>query len=99
VSARGESAHLFLLGVAERFGGKGIGCHLVAQCNANAAQKGYRLAVTEATNRTSQHIFRKLGFVERVGRSYQEHRFNGRAFFTSIAEHGGPMLMDKRLAP
>ena len=99
VRTAGESAHLFLLGVAERFGGRGIGCQLVAQCNANATRKGYRLAVTEATNLTSQHIFRKEGFVERVRGSYQEHRFNGEAFFTSIAEHGGPILMDKLLAP
>ena len=55
------------------------------------------MAVTEATNKVSQHIFRKLGFVERVRRSYQTHRFDGRAVFASIAEHGGPILMDRSL--
>jgi ribosomal protein S18 acetylase RimI-like enzyme len=99
VITAGESAHLFLLGVSERWGGRGIGSQLVAQCNANATRKGYRLAVTEATNLTSQHIFRKAGFVERVRGSYQEHRFNGRAFFGAIAEHGGPILMDRLLEP
>jgi ribosomal protein S18 acetylase RimI-like enzyme len=94
----GESLHLFLLGVAERFGGRGIGRELVAQCTANGAHKGYRMAVTEATNRTSQHIFRNAGFVERVRGSYRDHRFDGQAVFASIAEHGGPILMDKRLA-
>jgi ribosomal protein S18 acetylase RimI-like enzyme len=94
----GESAHLFLLGVSERYGGRGIGSQLVAECSANATRKGYRLAVTEATNLTSQHIFRKAGFVERVRGSYQQHRFNGRAFFGAITEHGGPILMDKPLA-
>jgi hypothetical protein len=54
--------------------------------------------VTEATNTTSQHLFRKQGFVEKVRRSYRDHRFEGLAFFTSIADHVGPMLMEKHLA-
>jgi ribosomal protein S18 acetylase RimI-like enzyme len=93
----GESIHLFLLGVAQRFAGMGVAKQLVAECLAHGAQKGYRLAVTEATNKTSQHIFRKLGFVDQVQRSYGDHRFNGQAVFASIAEQGGPILMVKRL--
>ncbi|MBI1917135.1 MAG: GNAT family N-acetyltransferase [Planctomycetes bacterium] len=95
----GESLHLFLLGVAPRFAGQGVAHQLVAKCLAHGAGRQYRVAVTEATNKTSQHIFRKQGFVERVRRSYQDHRFNGRAFFASIVEQGGPILMDKQLAP
>jgi ribosomal protein S18 acetylase RimI-like enzyme len=94
----GESLHLFLLGVSERFRGNGIAHELVAECMANGSRQGYRVAVTEATNKTSQHIFRKQGFAERVRGSYSDHRFEGKAWFTSIAEHGGPMLMDKLLA-
>jgi ribosomal protein S18 acetylase RimI-like enzyme len=93
----GESIHLFLLGVAHSFAGNGVAQRLVAECLANAAHKGYRMAVTEATNRTSQHIFRKQGFVERVRRSYRDHRFEGQFSFDSIAEHGGPILMDRAL--
>jgi ribosomal protein S18 acetylase RimI-like enzyme len=93
----GDSLHLFLLGVAERVAGRGVAHQLVAACLEHGAQRGYRVAVTEATNKASQHIFRKQGFVERVQRSYQTHRFGGRAVFASIAEHGGPMLMDKSL--
>jgi len=95
----GESLHLFLLGVGRKFAGQGVAHQLVAKCLANGARKEYRVAVTEATNRTSQHIFRKQGFVERVRLSYRDHRFDGRSVFASIAEHGGPMLMDKLLAP
>ena len=92
--APGESVHLFLLGVAEKFGGRGIGSELVAQCMANAARKGYRVAVTEATNRTSQHIFRKAGFTVRARGSYGDHRYQGVAYFAGIAEeHGGPLAM------
>jgi ribosomal protein S18 acetylase RimI-like enzyme len=95
----GESLHLFLLGVAPHFAGQGVAHQLVARCLAHGAGRKYRVAVTEATNKTSQHIFRKQGFVERVRRSYQDHRFNGRAFFASIAGQGGPVLMEKQLSP
>lgn len=94
----GESIHLFLLGVAGSAAGKGVAQQLVAECLANGVRRGYRVAVTEATSKTSQHIFRKHGFVERVQRSYGDHRFEGEAVFASIAEHGGPILMDKQLA-
>ncbi|HSB16806.1 MAG TPA: GNAT family N-acetyltransferase [Bryobacteraceae bacterium] len=94
----GESLHLFLLGVAESAAGRGVAQHLVTTCLEYGARKGYQLSVTEATNTVSQHIFRKLGFVERVRRSYSSHRFAGRAMFASIAEQGGPILMDRSLA-
>ena len=93
----GESLHLFLLGVAESAGGCGVAQHLVSTCLEYGARKGYQLAVTEATNKVSQHIFRKLGFVDRVSRSYVNHRFAGRSAFASIADHGGPILMDRSL--
>ena len=93
----GEQLHLFLMGVAQAFGGRRVAQHLVAACLENGARKGYRLAVTEATNSVSQHIFRKLGFVDRVQRSYRDHRFEGRAFFASIEGHAGPILMDRAL--
>ncbi len=95
----GECLHLFLLGVAPRYAGQGIAHQLVAKCLANGASRRYRVAVTEATNKTSQHIFRRQGFVERVQGSYENHRFKGRAYFGSIAEQGGPMLMERPIAP
>lgn len=94
----GESLHLFLLGVAETVAGRGVAQHLVSTCLENGARKGYRFAVTEATNKVSQHIFRKLGFAERVRRSYLSHRFAGGAAFSSIAEQDGPILMDRTIA-
>jgi ribosomal protein S18 acetylase RimI-like enzyme len=94
----GESLHLFLLGVAESAAGRGVAQQLVSACLKRGARRGYQRAVTEATNKVSQHIFRKLGFTERVRLSYRDHRFSGRAVFASIAEHGGPILMDKSLA-
>ena len=93
----GESLHLFLLGVSDRVAGRGVGQQLVATCLGLGARRGYRLAVTEATNTVSQHIFRKLGFEERVTRSYRAHCFDGRAVFASIADEGGPALMDRSI--
>ena len=93
----GEYLHLFLLGVAQPFTGRGIAHQLVSVCLENGIQKGYRVGVTEATNNISQHIFRQQGFVERVQRSYQDYRYQGNAVFASIEEHAGPMLMDKDL--
>ena len=94
----GESAHLLLLGVARSAERRGIAQGLVAACVQNAAMKSYRRAVTEATSKVSQHVFRKLGFADRVRGSYEHHRFEGRAVFASVAEHGGPILMDRSLA-
>lgn len=93
----GVFLHLFLLGVAPRFAGQGVGQRLVAEAVSNGSRRGYGLAVTEATNPTSQHIFRKLGFTERVHLSYQDYRFHGKTVFASIAEQGGMILMDKAL--
>lgn len=93
----GESLHLFLLGVAERVAGNGVAQGLVEACLKHGTNRGFRRAVTEATNKVSQHIFRKLGFAERVRRSYADHRFDGRTVFASIADHGGPILMDRSL--
>ncbi len=98
-SPPGESLHLFLLGVSDRVAGRGVAQQLVKACLKHGASRGYRMAVTEATNKVSQHIFRKLGFVARVERCYEAHNFNGLQVFKSIAEHGGPILMDKSLVP
>lgn len=94
-----EVLHLLLLGVSDRVAGRGVAHQLVAECLKHGARRGYRLAFTEATNKVSQHIFRKQGFVTRDQRSYLTYRFNGRDVFASIADHRGPMLMEKSLAP
>ena len=95
---KGHYLHLFLVGVAPASGGRGVAQQLVETCVENGVRKGYRFGVTEATNAVSQHIFRKLGFVDRVQRSYQDHRYQGQAVFASIDGHAGPILMDRRLS-
>jgi ribosomal protein S18 acetylase RimI-like enzyme len=97
-SAPGVVLHLFLLGVDERFARQGIAQALVRSCVANGYRMGYRTAVTEATNRVSQHVFGKLGFSSRAECSYASYRRDGVPVFASIAEHGGPKAMIRDIA-
>jgi len=93
----GEMLHLYLLGVSDRVAGKGVGRRLVSAAVENGARRGYRVAVAEATNRVSQHIFLSLGFAARAQIAYLDFSFRGQHVFQSIAEHGGPALMEKLL--
>jgi ribosomal protein S18 acetylase RimI-like enzyme len=88
---------LFLLAAAGNNTGQGVGHELVRKCLEHGARKGYRLAVTEATNPTSQHIFRNLGFANRVTRPYPGHRYHGEPVFRSIRHMGAAILMDKSI--
>lgn len=93
----GTTMHVFMLGVDDRFAGRGIAQQLVEASLANAVARGYRTAITEATNLVSQHIFSKLGFVTRAQASYAAYRRNGRATFSSIADQGGIKSMTRVL--
>lgn len=94
-----QALHVALLGVQRGWRGRGVGKGLVAECVANGRRRGFGSAVTEATSRTSQHIFRKAGFKRRVSRSYTHYRYAGRAPFAAVAQHGGVLLMDRALHP
>lgn len=93
----GEALHVFLLGVKQSFAGRKVAQDLVKVCLENGRGCGYRLAITEATNNVSRHIFHKAGFEDRVSRSYRDHRFAGQSVFRSITEHPGPVLLDRGL--
>lgn len=93
----GESLHLFMLGVDGQFAGRGVGHALVKTCVDNGCKKGYRTAVTEATGRVSQHIFRKNSFVERFSVSYREFVYENKLVFASIEQHEKAILMDRSL--
>ena len=86
----GEALHLLLLGVSERVAGRGVAHQLVAECLKHGARRGYRLAVTEATNKVSQHIFRKQGFVASRAALLPNPSLQRTQVFASIADHGGP---------
>ena len=92
-SSPGHCIHLFMLAVEKRFAGRGIGSSLVQACIDNAREKDYRSAVTEATGRVSQHIFRKNGFTDRFTTSYADFLYDGHAPFASIRHHGAAILL------
>jgi len=93
----GEYLHLFMLGVDGQFAGRGIGQGLVTACLDNGLRKGYRMALTEATGKVSQHIFRKNEFVDRFSVSYRDFVYENRVVFASIREHEKAILMDRSL--
>ena len=97
--ASGDYLHLFLLGVSDRFAGRGIGQQLVRACLANGAALGFRMAVTEATNPVSQHIFAKSGFATRAQVAYADYETGGVTVFASVAQDGGTMAMDRAITP
>ena len=94
----GEYLHLFMLAVDREFAGCGIGQRLVKACVENGLQKGYRMALTEATGRVSQHIFRKNGFADRFSVSYRDFLYENKTVFAAIREHDKAILMDRPLA-
>ena len=93
----GTILHLFMLGVDPAFGGKGIARNLVQVTLENGRQKGYQRAVTEATGRVSQHIFRSHGFEELFRVPYQEFIFDGERPFSVIVDHEAIVLLERAL--
>jgi len=94
----GEYLHLFMLGVDAQFSGRGVGQGLVKTCLENGCRKRYRMAITEATGKVSQHIFRKNGFVDRFSVSYVDYKYENEPVFASIRDHEKAILMERLLA-
>jgi ribosomal protein S18 acetylase RimI-like enzyme len=94
----GEYLHLFMLAVDVSCAGQGIGQGLIQACIDNGSRKGYRTALTEATGKVSQHMFRKNGFADRFRVSYGNFTYENRAVFAAIREHEEAILMDRSLS-
>jgi len=95
--SRGKYLHLFMVGVDREYVGRGVAQGLVQHCLENGCRKGYRTALTEATGKVSQHIFRKNGFAERFRASYRDFVYQGQKVFSSIQAHDATILMDRVL--
>jgi len=91
----GEYLHLFMLAVDAQFAGRGIAQDMVAACLDNGRPKGYRAALTEATGKISQRVFRKQGFADRFSVAYSDFRYEDKLVFASIQEHERAILMDR----
>ncbi len=93
----GECLDLAMLAVDRAHGGKGIAQKLVSVCLENGAAKGYRRAITMATNRTSQRVFQRLGFNELFSVSYKDYTFDGNRVFESIEPDDRTALLERVL--
>ncbi|MCP5073630.1 MAG: GNAT family N-acetyltransferase [Rhodobacteraceae bacterium] len=93
----GKFLHIFMIAVRDDWTGKGIAHELIQSCLNNAGTKGYRLAFTEATNKTSQHIFRKIGFEQKCIAGYEDFEFRGQRPFKSIGDQVGCALMETKI--
>lgn len=93
----GECLDLAMLAVDRAHGGKGIAQGLVCACLESGAATGYRRAITLATNRTSQHVFQKLGFIELFSISYKDYTFAGSRVFATIEPDDRTALMEREL--
>ena len=96
----GHYLHLAMLGVTKAFQNRGVGQNLLRLCLSHAADRGYRVAVAEATGTISRHILKdKFGFIHRVDVSYKTFIYRDKRIFASIEDHGGTVLMDRAIAP
>ena len=90
-------ANIFTIETLTSFCGRGIAQKLVSVCLENGAAKGYRRAITMATNRTSQRVFQKLGFNELFSVSYKDYTFDGNRVFASIEPDDRTALLERVL--
>ena len=93
----GECLDLAMLAVDRAHGGHGIAQQLVCACLAGGGDKGYRRAITMATNRVSQRVFKKLGFTELFSVAYSDYTFEGNRVFASIEHDDRTALMERAL--
>ncbi|MGR8929568.1 MAG: GNAT family N-acetyltransferase [Gammaproteobacteria bacterium] len=94
----GDYLHLFMIAVTQRYKRKKVAQNLIQLCLENGINKGYKVAVTEATGTISQHIFKnRFGFEDRYEISYKGFVYKGERIFEAIAGHAGVILMDKQL--
>ncbi len=93
----GECLDLAMLAVDRAHGGQGIAQRLVSDCLKRGAAKGYRRAITMATNQTSQKVFQNLGFKELFSVSYKDYTFDGNRVFAAIEPDDRTALMERML--
>jgi ribosomal protein S18 acetylase RimI-like enzyme len=93
----GECLDLAMLAVGRGQGGRGIAQKLVSVSLERAAAQGFDRAITMATNRTSQHVFQKLGFKELFSVSYKDYTFAGNRVFAAIEPDDRTALMERVL--
>lgn len=93
----GKVMNLFMLAIVEDFAGKSVAQNLTMLTLKNGLKKGYERAVTEATSKASQHVFRKLGFVDLFQSRYSDFIYHDRHIFETITGSDAAILMQRNL--
>ncbi len=91
----GEVLHIFQIGVARPYRGRGIAQSLVSQALLSARAKGFRQAVADCTSTASKHVFERCGFLEQDFSPYELFCIDDVRFFAGLG--GGISLMVKDL--
>jgi ribosomal protein S18 acetylase RimI-like enzyme len=91
----GEVLHIFQIGVARPYRGRGIAQSLVSQALLSARAKGFRQAVADCTSTASKHVFGRCGFLEQDFSPYELFCIDDVRFFAGLG--GGISLMVKDL--
>jgi GNAT superfamily N-acetyltransferase len=81
-----EIFHLYMLGVLPAYSGHGIGRELLKGSVNFAREKGFTIAVAEATGVVSQSLCRSLGFETKASVAYDSFVFAGGRPFRDISE-------------
>jgi len=97
VMAPGIYAHIFMLGVLPQWSGRGLAGRLVENVLANAKDRGYRVAFTEATSLGSQRVFQRAGFQDVDEALYASFELNGHRPFARIEAPRSALLMERVL--
>lgn len=93
----GAHAHIFMIAVTPTAAGRGVAGRLVGAVLANARERGYRFAFTEATSAGSQRVFRRAGFRELAATRYDTFELEGERPFATIDTPESALLMEREL--
>jgi ribosomal protein S18 acetylase RimI-like enzyme len=91
----GEVLHIFQIGVARPYRGRGIARSLVSKALMSAQARGFRQVVADCTSTASRHVFERCGFLEEGFSPFELFSLDDIRFFAGL--DGGISLMIKDL--
>jgi len=92
-----EIFHLYMLGVLPTFSGNGMGRELLRRSLNFAREKGFTLAIAEATGTRSQNLCQSLGFKTKASVAYDSFFFDSTRPFRDIKEPRTCVLVEREL--
>jgi hypothetical protein len=94
----GEFFHMLLCGVYKEFSGLQLTHLLTQESEKLAKERGYKLALIEATGPASQYVVKeKMGYKQQEALTYKTFSYNGSYPFASISNCESCLLLSKVL--